>query len=172
MKKVLKFSGAIAFLLGVAAFILVMVTNSVVSYGNNLSGFYSGTAAIFGTGSYKLATGIGNLVLDFNGKLAWNALLGWIFSIAGLLLALFGLILPLLKNKKLDKFAGLLNLVGVALFAVAGVLFFFTVPAFGGANDINLDGWGLGPGWIIAAILDLVAAFFAALPVIAQLLKK
>ena len=172
MKNVLKFSGAIAFVLGLVAFILMMATNSIVSLGDNLSGFYSGTAALFGNGSYKLASGGGSLVLDFSGTLAWNALLGWIFTICGLLLTCFGLILPFLKNKTLDKFAGLLNLIGVALFAVGGVLLFFTVPAFAAANDVNLDKWGLGAGWVIAGILYLVAAGFAALPVVAQILKK
>ena len=58
------------------------------------------------------------------------------------------------------------------LFAVAGVFLFFTVPAFAAANDVNLDKWGLGAGWVIAGILDLVAAGFAALPVVAQIIKK
>lgn len=176
MKKVLKFSGAIAFVLGVVAFILMMATHALVASGNVLgvstSGWFSGVAVIFGNGAYSGSVGGFSGNGNFEGTLAWNALLAFIFAIVAIVIVCAGVVLPLLKIKALDKFSGILNLVAIGLFVVAGVFLFFTVPAFGGANDMDLDGWSLGAGWVISAILYLVAGGFAALPVVGSILGK
>lgn len=164
MKNVLKFSGLIALVLGAVGFILMMATPAVV-YNNSLTGTttnYAGTLAIFG-GETTLVTY----------TLAWNALLAWIFSLVAIIIVCCGIVLPLLKIKALDKFSGILNLVAVALFAVAGVFLFFTVPAFHAANEIAVPEKSvLGAGYVFAAIFYLVSAGFAALPVVAQIIKK
>ena len=181
MKKALKFSGLVALILGAVALVLMMATHALVASSSgtvSTDAWYSGIAVIFGNGPAKATAGIGGVISiggegKFEGTLAWNALLGWIFTIVAIVIVLLGVVLPLLKVKALEKFSGILNLVAIALFAVGGVLLFFTVPAFGAANEWNsTDGWGLGAGWVIAAILNLVAAACAALPVVGQLLKK
>lgn len=178
MKKVLKFAGVISFAAGLVAFILMMVTHSVVYVDGSSSAWYSGTAAIFGSGrSYFYGSifgiGIPTGEMDFSGTLAWNALIAWIFVLVALVIVCAGVILPLLKIKALEKFAGILNLVSICLFIVGGVLMFFTVPAFAGANEwSNSNGWGLGVGWVFAAILSIVAGAFAALPTVADLMSK
>ena len=183
MKKVLKFSGIFALLLGAVGFILMMatpaLTYSASGFGGAVSGsgWISGVAAIFGKGPQHLEGTIpviGNLGNDgnFEGTLAWNALLAFIFAIVAVVIVCLGVVLPLLKIKALEKFSGILSLVAIGLFVAAGVFLFFTVPAFSAANNGGYDSWTLGVGWIIGAILYLVAAAFAALPVVAQILKK
>ena len=153
MKNVLKFSGAIAFVLGLVAFILMMATNSVVYNDGTITGWYSGVSAIFAGGSYKIGVGGISGVVDFDGTLAWNALLAWIFILVAMIIVCLGVVLPLLKVKALDKFSGILNLVAIGLFVVGGVLLFFTLPVFGEANNFtSYDYFGLGAGWIIAGI--------------------
>ena len=114
MKNVLKFSGAIAFALGLAAFILMMATPAAfytLKIGSSTNTTYlAGTTAIFGAKGTLIDT-----------NLAWSALLAWIFVLVAMLIAAFGAILPLLKIKSLDKIAALLNLVAIGLFAVAGI---------------------------------------------------
>lgn len=165
MKNVLKFSGAIAFVLGLVAFILMMATPAatytVTIGGNSNVTYYAGTLAIFGGDSG---------LLSYN--LAWSGLLGWIFTLVAMLLAAFGAVLPLIKVKALEGIAGILNLVAIGLFAVGGVFLFFTAAAFHGANDFVSKDVALGVGWVFAGIFDLAAAGFAALPVVMGLLKK
>ena len=165
MKNVLKFSGVIAFGLGLAAFILMMATPCAfytLKIGSSTNTTYiAGTTAIFGAKGTLVDT-----------TLAWNALLAWIFVLVAMLIAAFGAVLPLIKVKSLDKIAALLNLVAIGLFAVAGIFLFFTVPALSAANSDAFQDYLLGVGWVFAAIFNLVAAAFCALPVILQLLKK
>ena len=164
MKKFLKYSGLCSLALALVAFILMMATPAIVS--TNSDGAVKGTIAIFG-GTEAIW---GPLAITY--KASPMALIGWILGLAGLLVVLAGVVLPLLKIKALEKFSGILSLVAIGLFVAAGVFLFFTVPAFSAATNGGYDDWTLGAGWIIGAILYLVAAAFAALPVVAQILKK
>ena len=49
MKKYLKFAGAVAFVIGLVAFILLMATHSLVAKENSGT-WFSGISAIFGNG--------------------------------------------------------------------------------------------------------------------------
>ena len=81
----------------------------------------------------------------------------WIFILVGLVIVLLGIILPLLKVHALEKFAGLLNLVAVLLFVVAGVFMFIVVPTFYAANNLDVpSNAAIGAGWVIGGILSIV----------------
>ena len=176
MKKVLKYSGIISLIAAGVGFVLMMVTPALFSqsevFGTKVELWYSGTAAIFGHGKSQIASGSTTVVTDFNESLAWNALLAWIFVLVSLIILLLGFILPMLKIRVLEKFAGILNLVTVGLLIAAGIFMFFSVPTFASANNFDADGWNLGAGWWVAAFLTLGAGVFAALPTIADLTGK
>lgn len=172
MKKFLKFSGAIAFLFGLIAFILLLATAGVTfKYSTGLgdiTGEAAGTVVLFG----KTEKSMGIEVVT---KCAPNALIAWILIILALIILCLGIILPLLKVKALDKFAGLLNLVAVIALVVAGILLFFTVLGFTGANKVDssiVKYYHLGAGWIIAAILSILGGIVAILPVCSAFLGK
>ena len=166
MKKLLKYSGFISLVLVVVAFILMMATNAiVVSYGNTQT-VTKGTTAIFGE---TVSTLLGDV--KFNPSVL--ALLAWIFLVAGLVIVLLGIILPLLKVHALEKFAGVLNLVAVLLFVVAGVFMFIVVPTFASANSWNsTNDVYIGAGWVIGGILAIAGGVFAILPAAADFLAK
>ena len=162
MKKYLKFSGIVALVFALVAFILMMACKSIIHVDNSGT-WYSGIAAIFAGGK---ASALG-FEGDFDGKLAWTALIAWILILAAMVIILAGIILPLLKVKALDKFAGVLNLVAVCALVVGGILLFFTKPAFLGANDVDADNfkyWKLGGGFVVAGILAIIGGCFAILP--------
>ena len=167
MKKVLKFAGLAACVLALVAFILLMATKSLVLKDNSGT-WYSGISAVFGGGKGAVLGYEG----DSNAKLAWTALLAWIFELVGMIILALGVILPLLKVKALDKFAGVLNLAAVALLVTAGVLTFFTVPAFAGANDLKAENWNLGAGFIVAGILAILGGLVAIAPAAVDFLGK
>lgn len=157
MKKYLKFSGIVAALFAIVAFILLMATTGVFYKYGNTQYNYEGTVVLFGAeketwlGTTKIAP-------------AATGLIGWILIMAALVIILLGIILPLLKVKALDKFAGVLNLVAVIALIVAGVLLFFSKGAFCSANEWNADDAHLGAGWIVAGILAILGGCFAILP--------
>lgn len=173
MKKVLKFAGIISAVLALVAFILLMAT-PVASYKDgNLTGYYEGMNAIFGTGKQNLASGGVSLTGDFDGKLAWSGLLAWIFVLLALLILIAGIVLPLLKVKAMDKFAGLLNLIAVGLLIVAGVFAFISRAVFWSVNEFSSnDGWSLGAGWIIGGILLVLAGLVAIAPAAIDFIGK
>ena len=172
MKKFLKFAGAVAFVFALVAFILLMATHSVV-YADNTANWYSGLAAIFGKGTAQVNIMGWSNSGDFDGKLAATALIGWILILVAMIILLAGVLLPLLKVKALDKFAGLLNLVAVCALVTAGILVFFTVPAFAAANEWNsADGWTLGAGFIVAGILAILGGLIAILPAAVDFIGK
>ena len=181
MKKFLQFAGIISLALAAVGFILMMATHAMEYAASNsianASGWYSGVAVIFGKGPYEVSgsiLGIGGTGQGtFEGTLAWNALLGWIFALAAMIILLLGVVLPLLKINALQKFAGLLNLIAVGLLVVGGIFLFFTVPAFGAANEWdNTNNWALGAGWVVAAILYILAGAVAIAPAAANFLAK
>ena len=158
MKKFLKFAGAVAFVLALVAFILMMATPAAFYQVGSNKLEYSGIAAIFGNDDYKLA---------------WSALLAWIFVLVAMLILCAGVVLPLLKVKALDKFAGVLNLTAVALLVVGGIFAFITLEAFKGANNLlDPKGWQMGAGYVVAGILALVGGIVAILPAAVDFLGK
>ena len=162
MKKLLKYSGFISLVLVVVAFILMMATNSVIVGSGNHVIRYSGVNAIFGNKDSLLAPNPSVL-----------ALLAWIFILVGLVIVLLGIILPLLKVHALEKCAGVLNLVAVLLFVVAGVFMFIVVPTFASANSWpSTNDVHIGAGWVIGGILSIVGGVVAILPAAADFLGK
>ena len=172
MKKVLKFAPLCALLLAIVAFILMMATHSLVYNGDNINSWYDGASAIFGKGKSQIGGGGLSLVGDFEGKLAWNALLAWIFILIALLALLISSVMVFVKIKALEKFGGLIALIAGGLLLVAGIFLFFTLPAFASANEANMDKWGLGAGWVIGAILAIVGGAVSALPAVLAIVEK
>ena len=113
MKKALKFSGLAALVFALVAFILLMASHSVV-YADNTANWYSGISAVFGNGTAQVDIMGWSKSGAVDAKLAWPALIGWILVLVAMIILLAGVVLPLLKIKALDKFAGVLNLVAVA----------------------------------------------------------
>ncbi len=172
MKKLLKFAPLCALLLAIVAFILMMASHSLVYKDGNVSGWYDGVSAIFGKGKTQAALGGLSAVSDFEGKLAWNALLAWIFVLVALLALLISSVMVFVKIKALEKFGGLIALVAGGLLLVAGIFLFFTLPAFASANEYNMNDWGLGAGWVIGAILAIVGGVVSALPAVLAIVEK
>ena len=159
MKKVLQFSGLISLVLAIVAFILMMATNAVVQSSGSVQVVTAGTTAIFGKTE---STILGDVVT----KLAPMALLAWIFILVAMIIVALGVILPLLKINALEKFAGILNIVALALLVVGGIFMFIVLPSFFGANgyDSVPDNAAIGAGWVIGGILAIAAGAFAILP--------
>ena len=144
----------------------MMATNAIVVSIGNTQAVTKGTTAIFGE---TTSTILG----DVKTNPSVLALLAWIFILVGLVIVLLGIILPLLKVHALEKFAGLLNLVAVLLFVVAGVFMFIVVPTFYAANNIDVpNNAAIGAGWVIGGILSILGGAIAILPAAADFLGK
>lgn len=173
MKKLFKFAPLCAFLLAVVAFILLLATHSIEYVNGNLKGWYDGPAALFGKGQSLGAWGGISVVGEFEGKAAWNAILAFIFIIVALVALLVSSITVFVKIKVLEKFGGIIALVSGGLLLVAGIFVFFTLPAFASANEWNnTNNFALGAGWVVAAILAIVAGVVSAFPAVAALVEK
>ena len=177
MKTVLKFSGIISAVIAIVAFILILACPGVITKGN-FSGNEvqnSGTLCIFG-GEGK------GIILTYKYSATWAGLLAFILIIVALVILCCAIILPLLKVKVLDKFAGVLNLVAVISLILAGIFAFCIVAAFKAANrdgvasaygvTVNTLTFSIGAGWVIAGILSIVAGVFAVLPAAFDLFGK
>ncbi len=168
MKKLLQFSGLISLVLAIVAFILMMATNAVIQGSGNLQVVTAGTTAIFGK-SENIIGGLNSVT-----KASPLALIGWILMIVGMIIVCLGVVLPLLKINALEKFSGILDIVALACFVVAGIFMFLVVPTFWAANsDADLpNNISIGAGWVIGGILAIVAGAFAILPAVAAFLGK
>lgn len=152
MKQFLKFSSVIAFGLALISFILLLATPGVLYKVGSFSFEYSGVKILFGE------EGVKGAVLP---------LIGWIFIIICLAVLLCDVVAIILKKDFLAKFAKIINLVLAGLFVVAAVFIFLAVPSFLGANNIDAsDGFVIGAGWVIAAILSILAGGVCLLKVI------
>ena len=177
MKKFLKFSGIIAALFGVVAFILLLATPGVYAKTSGLGGDtihnVDGVLVLFG--GHRAALG-GWAEATYNASAI--SLIAWILIIVALVILLLGIILPLLKVKALEKFAGVLNLVAVCALVAAGIMLFFSVPVFYQANKDGVIGlysqesYHLSAGWIIAAILAIIGGALAILPAAVDFVGK
>ena len=177
MKKLLKFVPLCALLLAIVAFILLLATNGL-TYANEIggqkvTGFYSASAVMFGQGKSQTASGGIALTGDFDGKGAWNAVLAFVFLLIALVLLLISAITVFVKIKALEKFGGIIALAAGALLLVAGIFVFFTKGAFAAANDYgDMENWGLGAGWVVAAILAILGGIVSACPAVLALVEK
>lgn len=165
MKKFLQFSGLIAAVLALAAFIFLLAGNGLVYRYNDSAYFVPGTRALFG-GEVKTILG------TVKYSPAGTALVAWIFILLAMLVLIVLFVLPLLKVKALDKFAGLITLCAAGLLLIAGILLFFTKVAFSGANNGAFDDYHLTFAFVFAAILSIAGAVIAALPTCMSLLGK
>ena len=156
MKKFLQFSGLIAAALALAAFIFLLAGNGLIYKSGNFSHVIPGTNVIFG-GDYDLAA---------------TALIGWILVLLSMLALLVVSVLPLLKVKALDKFAGLITLCAAGLLLVAAILIFCSKAAFVGANGSLFDNYSLTFAFVFAGILSVLGACVAALPAVMNLVGK
>lgn len=172
MKKFLQFAGIISLALAAVAFVLMMATPAVlVKITSSSTVQFAGTMAIFGG---KPDTAQALVILATEVKPAVMALLAWIFILIAMIILLLGVVLPLLKVKALERFAGLLNLIAVALLVVGGVFMFIVLPSFYGAQDIKdvPDAASIGAGWVIGGIVAMIAGVIALLPMAADFMGK
>ena len=165
MKKFLQFSGLIAAALALATFIFMLAGAGLVYRSNNSAHYVPGTIVIFG-GDLKLS------ILTLECSPAATALIAWIFVLLAMLALIVISVLPLLKVKALDKFAGLITLCAAGLLFVAGILLFLSKVAFTGANSNAFDDYHLAFPFVFAGILAIGAAGVAALPTVMGLLGK
>ena len=178
MKKFLQFAGIISLALAAVGFILMMATPAVVGttkiLGSTSTTNLNGINAIFGKGADLSAAEI-LWFANSDGKiiLSVTSLIGWILLLAGLVIVCLGIVLPLLKINALQKFAGLLNLIAVCAFVLAGVCMFLVVATVYGANGRDVaDGAAIGAGWVIGGIIAIAAGAFAILPAAAAFFGK
>ncbi|MBR3266769.1 MAG: hypothetical protein IKI55_01365 [Bacilli bacterium] len=165
MKTFLKYSGFLAAAIAVVGFILMMATPAFAYFPKNGDPQYlTGTQAIFGEevkGSISIITiNAGHI------NAVWSATLAWILAMVGVIALLLGVILPLLK---LNKFAGLINIIALCSLVIAGIFVFISQPCtftLNGASEPSnaFSDYGLNATWIIVAILYIAAGVLAALP--------
>ena len=175
MKKVLQFAGLISLVLAAVAFILMLATPAVaVKITDDTSRFVKGSVALFGSKeTTTLDLGIINASTTSVTKPSILALIGFILLLVGLAIVLLGVILPLLKVNALEKFAGVLNLVALVCFVLAGVFMFLVVPTFYAANEWDVPkNASIGIGWVIGGIVAILAGAFAILPAAAAFICK
>ena len=174
MKTVLKYSGIISAVLAIVAFILLLATPGVK---------YTTTQNVIGSSSST--TSIAGTVCIFGGTDAkyastWAGLLAFILVVIALVILIAAIILPMLKVKALDKFAGVLNLVAVLSLICAGIFAFCIVAAFKAANgDVGFSignavsaTYSIGAGWVISGIILIAAGALAIAPTIADFVSK
>ena len=171
MKKALKFIPLCTLILAAASFVLLMVTHALsytASVGSlTVTNWYSGFAVIFGQGDAVLA----NISLQFEGTLAWNALIAWILIGAATVLLLISTFASM--GKKSIKASGLFTLVSAGLLIAGGILLFFTKDVFNSVNNNILVGdWNLGIGWFISAILAIISGALSAFPALLAVAGK
>ena len=174
MKNLLKLAPLCACLLAVASAVLLMVTPALThSYqvlGKTVNDFYSAFAVIFGNGPAVLLS----ISTTFEGSASWSALLAWVFVLASAVLLLVSTIASFVKAKSVLRFAGLIALLSAGLLIAGGIFLFFTKSTFYTANGYSVtdDGYGLGFGWILAAIFALAGGVFSILPATVALVSK
>jgi hypothetical protein len=179
MKKFLQFSGLIAAVVAIVSFVLLMACSSLtfdsgIAIPNVTDGkaVLSGIEGIFGKTETSKITGTYTV---YNPTV--SAIIAFVLLIVAMLILIVGALLPILKVKALNKFAGLLNLIAVIALLVAGVLVFIEVPCFCAAQStkdytMSTDGWTLNAGWIISGICAIVAGVLAIAPAFADFLAK
>ena len=182
MKKFLQFSGLIAAVVAIVSFVLLLACSSLtydsgIAIPNVTDGkaVLSGIEGIFGKTGTSEVFGKTSTYTVYNPTV--SAIIAFVLLIVAMLILIVGALLPILKVKALNKFAGLLNLIAVIALVVAGVLVFIEVPCFCAAQStkdytMSTDGWTLNAGWIISGICAIVAGVLAIAPAFADFLAK
>ena len=154
MKQFLKFSGLIALGLALVGFILFMATPAITYEGETAA---SGADVLFGRST---------ILVDI--KPSALALIAWILILVALLALAFMSIMMFAKKDFYEKIGNLFAIIIAIAFILAAVFSFFTVPTYFSANGVDSvpDGYVLGVGWIIGAILVILAGGLSLLPVI------
>ena len=173
MKKFLQFSGLIAAVVAIVAFVLMLACPALVYNPGIIDPVnIAGVEGIFG----KVST-VGTKTTIEVYKATVSAIIAFILLIVALVILIIGALLPILKIKALNKFSGLLNLIAVIALVAAGVLIFLEVPCFCAAQStekitVPTDDYSLGTGWLIAGICAIVAGVLAIAPAFADFLAK
>ena len=173
MKKFLQFSGLIAAVVAIVAFVLMLACPAlqyVPTYGDTL--YIQGVDAIFGKTSSHDFGGVVTASATVY-KATASAIIAFVLLIVAIVILILGAILPLCKINALNKFSGLLNLIAVVALVAAGILIFIEKPCFVAAqgNELYKD-YALAAGWIISAICAIVAGALAIAPAFADFLSK
>ena len=159
MKQLIKFSGIIAAVLAIVAFILQLATPAITNINLLITtGSVSGSVATFGNEDVTLA---------------WSALLAFIFILVAIVAVCAVSVLPLLGIKALEKFENLILFCVAGLLLVAGIFLFITLPVWWSVNGAGNNTAGSpGAGWIIGGILAILAAGCAGLKPASEILGK
>ena len=175
MKKFLQFSGLIAAVVAIVAFILLLACPSMTYTLGNSTSEISGIYGIFGgkitASGWGISVDLGEI------KATASAVIAFVLLIVAIVILLLGAILPVFKVTALNKFSGLLNLIAVIALVAAGILVFIEVPCYCAAQStadytLKTDGYALGAGWIVAAICAIVAGVLAVAPSFANFIAK
>ena len=181
LKKLFKYAPICALVLAIAAFIFMMAAHSLEYHASGSLGsgaaWFSGAAVIFGKGPMWSSVSIlgfgGSGDGTFEGTLAWNALLAFIFFIVALIALLVSAVSVFVKINVLEKFGGIIALVAAGLLLVGGIFLFFTLASFSAANEWNsVSGWNLGFGWVFAGSLAILGGVVSAFPAVLALIEK
>lgn len=179
MKKFLQFSGLIAAVIAIVSFVLLLacpsMTVTTTFLGKTSVTEISGIYGIFG--GKVLDSGWSWLDDNTALKATPTAIIAFVLLIVAMVILIVGALLPILKIKALNKFAGLLNLIAVIALVVAGILVFIEVPCFAAAQSTadytySTDYHALGAGWLISGICAIVAGVLAIMPAAADFLAK
>ena len=165
MKTFLKYSGFLAAAIAVVGFILMMATPAFFYTSGDNTSYLTSSQVLFG----EEVTGSLFAIISINAghiNAVWSAIIGWILAMVGVIALLLGVILPLLK---LNKFAGLLNIIALCSLVIAGIFVFISQPCtftLNGASEPSnaFSDYGLNATWIIVAIIYIAAGVLAALP--------
>jgi len=174
MKKFLKYSGIAAAVIAVVGLILMMTTAGLQYVGQNETYFVAGSTLIFGS-TEQINMTLGSLAINLGeSKIAGSAtaLIGFILAAIGVVALILGALLPVLKVRALEKFAGLINLIALGTLVVAGIMMFTAQPAFAAANEFTVmnkkvqiyKDYTVTFTWVLSAILLILAGVLAIFP--------
>ena len=169
MQKYLKYAGICSFVLAVVSFILLLATPAITYSNGSLSANIEGTTAIFGKTS---TTSIAGWSISGKTNPSVTSMIAWILILVALVALVLGFVLPMVK-KNMAKLGGLVTFCAAIMLVVAGILLFFVIPTFSAANNnADLSGFGIGAGWVIGAIVTIVAGAIACLPMVSGFIAK
>lgn len=177
MKKYLKSSGIIPWLLVVLSLILMTFTRAVQAIETGEGGdvdHYYGLDVLFNYASTSYSYILGRSYVHISEPSA-AAITTFIFLTLASITLLLGALIPLLKDDEpLIRFSGLLNVISMAFILAAAIAIFFVPVDW---SYFNTDDWSektifiLDGGYIFVCILSFVSSFLC-LPSIFACLKK